>query len=98
MSISDCIDAYLSLSDRVFQKKAHRVSLKGKIQGRFDSQELEQAVKDVIAKQGIGQDAAGVGQSGFHGHGGIGEHGRIGTIRWVGHRILLVTLYAFVTS
>jgi hypothetical protein len=55
MSISDCIDAYLSLSDRVFQKKAHRVSIKGSLQGRFDSQELEQAVKDVVTKQGFGE-------------------------------------------
>jgi hypothetical protein len=57
MSITDCIDAYLSLSDRVFKKKAHRVSIKGNIQGRFDSQELEQAVKEVVIKNRLGQDA-----------------------------------------
>lgn len=50
MSINECIDVYLSLSDRIFTKKSHRVTIKDKIQGRFDSDELEQAVKEVITK------------------------------------------------
>ena len=50
LSISECIGAYLSLSDRVFRKKKHRVTIKGNIQGRFDSEELERAVKEVVAK------------------------------------------------
>jgi hypothetical protein len=53
MTIDDCINAYLSLSDRVFQKKRHRVSVKGQIQGRFDSEDLTQAVKEVITRQGL---------------------------------------------
>ena len=57
MTIDECIDAYLSLSDRVFQKKRHRVSVKGHIQGRFDSEELAQAVKEVITRQGLLEDA-----------------------------------------
>ena len=57
MSIEECIKAYLQLSDRVFKKKRHRVTVKGKIQGRFDSDELERAVKEVVAKQGIQEDA-----------------------------------------
>jgi hypothetical protein len=57
MSIDECIDAYLTLSDRVFIKKRHRVTVKGKTQGRFDSDELERAVKEVIAKQGLQEDA-----------------------------------------
>ena len=57
MSIDDCIDAYLSLSDRVFQKKRHRVTTKGSIQGRFDSEELARAVKEVVVKQGLQEDA-----------------------------------------
>ena len=57
MSIDECIDAYLSLSDRVFQKKRHRVTTKGNIQGRFDSEELERAVKEVVTKQGPDVDA-----------------------------------------
>ena len=56
MSIDESIDAYLSLSDRVFQKKRHRVTVKGNIQGRFDSEELTRAVKEVIKKQGLRED------------------------------------------
>jgi len=57
MSIDECIDAYLQLSDRIFHKKRHRVTVKGKIQGRFDSDELERAVKEVIKGQGLQEDA-----------------------------------------
>ena len=57
LSINECIDAYLSLSDRVFQKKRHRVTTKGNIQGRFDSEELARAVKEVVTKQGLQEDA-----------------------------------------
>ncbi|KAL8724135.1 MAG: hypothetical protein Q9166_008122, partial [cf. Caloplaca sp. 2 TL-2023] len=57
LSIQECIDAYLSLSDRVFEKKRHRMTTKGNIQGRFDSTELERAVKEVVTKQGLDKDA-----------------------------------------
>lgn len=57
MSLDECINAYLSLLDRVFQKKRHRVSAKGVIQGRFDLQELERAVKAVVKGQGLQEDA-----------------------------------------
>ncbi|KAF2726462.1 FabD/lysophospholipase-like protein, partial [Polyplosphaeria fusca] len=53
MSIDECIDAYLALSERVFQKKRHRVTVKGKVQGRFDSSELAQAIQEVIKQQGL---------------------------------------------
>jgi hypothetical protein len=57
MSIDECIEAYMQLSNRIFQKKRHRVTVRGKIQGRFDSDELEQAVKEVIRGQGLQDDA-----------------------------------------
>jgi ankyrin repeat protein len=57
MSIGECIGAYLQLSDRIFQKKRHGVTVKGKVQGRFDSDELERAVKEVVTKQGFQEDA-----------------------------------------
>ncbi|MCJ1310207.1 hypothetical protein MMC25_003869 [Agyrium rufum] len=57
MSIDECIDAYLSLSERIFRKKGHRVTIKGKIQGRFDSEELERAVKEVVTSKGFPEDA-----------------------------------------
>jgi hypothetical protein len=44
MTVDECIDAYTSLSDKVFEK-SHRVNMRGKIQGRFDTAELERAVK-----------------------------------------------------
>lgn len=56
MSINECIDAYLSLSDRIFQKKRHRVTIKGSIQSRFDSEELERVVKEVVTAQGLQKD------------------------------------------
>jgi hypothetical protein len=57
MSINDSIDAYLSLSDRVFQKERHRVTIKGNIRGRFDSEELARAVKEVVTVQNLKEDA-----------------------------------------
>lgn len=57
MSISECIDAYLFLSDKVFRKKRHRVTVRGEIQGRFDSDELARAVKEIAKRQGLQEDA-----------------------------------------
>jgi len=57
MSVADSIDAYLSLSDRVFRKTRHRVTVKGKVQGRFDSEELARAVREVVKQQGLQEDA-----------------------------------------
>ena len=53
MSVDECIDAYLLLSDCVFQKKRHHVTIKSSIQGRFNSKELEWAVKEVVTAQGL---------------------------------------------
>ena len=33
MTVDECIDAYTTLSDRVFEKKSQRVNIKGKLQG-----------------------------------------------------------------
>lgn len=56
MSIDECISAYLSLSDNIFHKRRHRVTVKGKIQGRFDSDELERAVKAIIKERGLTEE------------------------------------------
>jgi hypothetical protein len=56
MSVEESIDAYLSLSDQIFKKKRHRVTAKGKIQGRFDSEELALAVKKIIKDQGLKEE------------------------------------------
>ena len=57
MSVTDCITAYLSLSERVFRKTRHRVTVKGQIQGRFDSEELARAVREVVKQQGSHENA-----------------------------------------
>jgi len=57
MTVDECIVAYTSLSDRVFEKKSHRVNIKGKLQGRFDADELERAIKRIVQACGLGQDA-----------------------------------------
>ena len=56
MTIEECIEAYTSLSSSVFEKKSHRVTIKGKLQGRFDAAELEQAVKKILAARGFGEN------------------------------------------
>ncbi len=46
MSVDACIDAYTTLMDGIFQKKRHRVKISGQIQARFDTEELERAIKE----------------------------------------------------
>ena len=57
MSVADCINAYLSLSEQVLKKKRHRIKFNGKFQGRFDSDELARAVKRVVKQQGLDEEA-----------------------------------------
>jgi patatin-like phospholipase/acyl hydrolase len=57
MTVDDCIDAYTSLSDKVFEKKSRRVTVKGKLQGRFDTAELERAVKQILVDRSFDKDA-----------------------------------------
>ena len=57
MTVDECIAAYTSLSDRVFEKKSHRVNIKGKLQGRFDAGELERAIKQILRDCRLGEDA-----------------------------------------
>ena len=56
MTVNECIDAYVSLSDRIFQKQRHRVTIKGRVQGRFDSDQLERAIKEIVVRQGLAED------------------------------------------
>lgn len=57
MDVSSCIEAYSRLSDSVFRKVAHRVTLKGNVQARFDSHALERAIKEIVKQQGLHEDA-----------------------------------------
>lgn len=56
MSIEDCIEKYISMSDRIFVKKRHRMGINTDIQGRFDTKELEQSVKNIIKECGLPED------------------------------------------
>ena len=56
MTVDECIDGYTSLSDKVFEKKSIGVTIKGKIRGRFNIAELEQAVKQILAQRGLSED------------------------------------------
>lgn len=55
--MADYITAYLSPSKRVFCKSRHRVTIKGKVQGCFDLEELTHAIREVVAAQGLPKDA-----------------------------------------
>lgn len=57
MTVDECITAYTSLSDRVFEKKSHRVKINGKLQGRFDTAALEKAIKKILVESGHDEDA-----------------------------------------
>ncbi|KAI9893041.1 MAG: hypothetical protein M1814_000925 [Vezdaea aestivalis] len=57
MDIDECIEAYVALSDRVFRKKQHRIKMNGQVQGRFDTAELEQSIRDMMKqKTSTGED------------------------------------------
>jgi hypothetical protein len=57
MTVDDCIDAYVSLSDKVFQKTRQSFTIRGGVQGKFDSKELEAAIKQIIVEQSVEVDA-----------------------------------------
>ncbi|KAH8690367.1 acyl transferase/acyl hydrolase/lysophospholipase [Phaeosphaeriaceae sp. PMI808] len=56
MTVDECINAYISLSDRIFQKQRRHVTIKGRVQGRFDSDELERATKEIVVRQGLAEN------------------------------------------
>jgi patatin-like phospholipase/acyl hydrolase len=56
MTVDECIVAYTSLSDKVFEKKSHRVKINGKLQGRFDAAALEVGIKQILQDRGLGED------------------------------------------
>lgn len=56
MSIQECTAAYVSLSSEVFKKSRQPLTLFGKVQGRFDDQALENAVKKILVQRGLSSD------------------------------------------
>lgn len=57
MTVDECIEAYISLSDAVFRKKRHRINIRGKLQGRFDTDELARSIKRIVVSRGLDEDA-----------------------------------------
>jgi predicted acylesterase/phospholipase RssA len=53
MSVKECIKAYTDLWDNVFQKKRHRINVIGQLQGRFDSESLEEAIKLLLDERDV---------------------------------------------
>ena len=59
MNIGDCIKAYIKLSGKVFTKK-HCLPVKnpkGRLQAKFDTKALEQAIKDIVLDSGLEENA-----------------------------------------
>lgn len=66
MTIEECIDNYIEMMDNIFQKTSHRLgfdltkldlaNLNTKIQGRFDTVELEAAIKRAVIVSDLAED------------------------------------------
>jgi hypothetical protein len=56
MTVDACIEAYILLSGKVFQKSSHWVNLKGRLQDRFDKAELEKLIKQILVDQGLDEN------------------------------------------
>jgi ABC-type proline/glycine betaine transport system ATPase subunit len=56
MDVDRCIDVYINMMDQVFKKKHSAIKINGKTQARFDTQELERAIKHVIVESGLPVD------------------------------------------
>ena len=51
MNIDECIDVYIALFDRVFQKKRHRVTINGHVQRRFDIEKLKRSIREIVKRK-----------------------------------------------
>ena len=56
MTVNECIDAHVLLSDKISQKQRHRATISGRVLGRFNSGELEHAIKEIVVRQGLAED------------------------------------------
>jgi patatin-like phospholipase/acyl hydrolase len=56
MTVDEAIEAYTELSPKIFTKLHHRVTWKGKAQGRFDHTAIEEGVKALLVKKGYDED------------------------------------------
>ncbi|RYP47753.1 hypothetical protein DL768_006221 [Monosporascus sp. mg162] len=56
MTVDECINSYVFLSEEVFEKKAHRVKINSQLQGRFDKAALERVVKHTLKNHSFDED------------------------------------------
>lgn len=53
MNVAHCIDVYINMMDKVFKKRHSAIRINGQHQARFDTQELERAIKQAIVESGL---------------------------------------------
>lgn len=56
MTVDECIRDYRALSTKVFTRKHRLLSIRGHLQGRYDSKALEEAIKDVVQSRGLDRE------------------------------------------
>lgn len=56
MSVDDCIQKYEDMVDEIFKKSRFPVTLRGKVQGRFNTDVLTRKIQEVIEKTGLSVD------------------------------------------
>lgn len=57
LSVKECIEEYRKLSPLIFIKRGHRVTPRGSIQGRFDHEAFERAIREMLVRYGFSEDA-----------------------------------------
>ncbi|KAK5130426.1 hypothetical protein LTR08_002124 [Meristemomyces frigidus] len=58
MSVDECIEAFVSLMDTIFEKR-HKVpfTVTGNVRPQYDEKKLEKAIRQVLRRQGLSEDA-----------------------------------------
>lgn len=57
MDVDECITEYKRLSSQVFTHCKHRLTWRGKLQGRFDHDALERGIKALLMARNESEDA-----------------------------------------
>lgn len=56
MTVDECIEEYKELSPKIFTKVHHRLNLRGRLQGRFDHEALENCIRSLLERRGLSPD------------------------------------------
>lgn len=57
LTIDECLDAYVALSNDIFTKQKPRINILGKVQPRFSTAGLEREIKKVITRAKLDKNA-----------------------------------------